>query len=480
MADVYRAQDPVLARTVALKILKPHLASDEESVRRFRRGAKAEARLSHPHIITIYEVDEDKGYHFIAMEFLPGETLKQVIDRRGKLPPAEVVHVLEQVAVALDYAHDNDMIHRDIKPANIMVRSDGYATLLDFGLVLVMGSPGITRVGTIMGTPEYMSPEQCDSKPITAATDIYSLGIVTYEMVAGRPPFMGEHYLSVMNKHTHEKPTSPRHHNPALPGAVEHAVLKAIAKQPDQRWPDALSFAAAVREGYDGSKGRTSRQRRTPTPTPELTQNIPPPPAPPFNMRAILAGLLLAGVLLAGAYFAVRSWPGEPINATTTPTGTGGGGIVESSPTPTAGEPAVVASSTTAPVVGTDTPHPSPTNTATPLPTPTPAATATPRNTPTPESSPTPTPEPVQVNFWGIHGPVLPADQLCTEMHWDTRGVTDVRFQAGDDDQDPDPVDPVGNRKNLCFHGEITFRLYYKLPSGEERRAEYVVKHADD
>lgn len=192
----------------------------------------------------------------------------------------------------------------------------------------------------------------------------------------------------------------------------------------------------------------------------------------------IVAGLLLAGGLLAGAVFALR--PGEtPGGTPISPTSIATEPLATSS-TSTAGGSFVPTENTPTPTDITDTPPPPPTDTPTPVPTPTPAATATPRNTATPPNTSTPTAEPMQVNFWGIHGPVLPADQLCTEMRWDTRGVTDVRFQAGDDDKDPDPVDPVGGRSNLCFHGEITFRLYYRLPSGEERRAEYVVKHADD
>jgi serine/threonine protein kinase len=246
-AAVYKAVDTTLDRTVALKCLAPHLLWDPTFVQRFQREAKVAANLDHPNIVTIHEVSRVEGVYFIAMQFLKGRTVSQILEREGPLPVSQVQAIIEQIASALDYAHARGFVHRDVKPSNVIVADDGRATLTDFGLVKAGEGTKLSTTGVIFGTPEYMSPEQAEGKKLDARSDIYSLGVVLFEMLAGRAPFVADTSLTVMYKHVHESP--PLDELPSdLPQGVVAVVEKALAKDPTDRYQNAGQMVEALRK----------------------------------------------------------------------------------------------------------------------------------------------------------------------------------------------------------------------------------------
>ena len=236
MAQVYLAQDLLLDRPVALKVLFPELSTDENFVRRFRREAQAAANLSHPNIVSVYDWGQGDRTYFIVMEYVDGETLSARI-RQGPIDPSRAAATGADVAGALEYAHRHNVIHRDVKPANVLIDQSGTVKVTDFGIARAAGiSEGLTQAGSVMGTATYFSPEQAQGLPADARTDVYSLGIVLYEMVAGRPPFQGENPVSIAYKHVRETPVPLRHVNPTVPAAYEAIVDRAIAKSADDRY----------------------------------------------------------------------------------------------------------------------------------------------------------------------------------------------------------------------------------------------------
>jgi serine/threonine protein kinase len=250
-AVVYRALDSTLDRVVALKVLAPHLTWDTTFVARFKEEARTAANLHHPSIVIIYEVAEAEDLHYIAMEYLAGRSLSALLDEEGVLPLPEVVNVIEQLASALDYTHASALIHRDIKPSNIIVSEVGHATLTDFGIVRAATGTRLTATGTIMGTPEYMSPEQVIGEEVGPASDIYSLGIVCYEMLAGQSPFSGT-TASVLHAQVYEEPRFLQELNPDLPEGVAAVIHKALAKDPADRFSSGGEMARALREATEG------------------------------------------------------------------------------------------------------------------------------------------------------------------------------------------------------------------------------------
>ena len=268
-AAVYKAVDTTLDRTVALKFLAPHLLWDPTFVQRFQREAKVAANLDHPNIVTIYEVSQVEGVYFIAMQFLEGRTLSQVLEAEGALPVSQVQAIIEQVASALDYAHARGFVHRDIKPSNIIVASDGKVTLTDFGLVKAGEGTKLSTTGMVFGTPEYMSPEQAEGKVLDAQSDVYSLGVVLFEMLAGQAPFVADTTPAVMYKHVNEPP--PLEELPSdLPQGVVAVVEKALAKKREARYQSAGEMARALEEATE------ARVKVTPIP-PEPEVPVPPP-----------------------------------------------------------------------------------------------------------------------------------------------------------------------------------------------------------
>ncbi len=247
---VYKALDSTLDRVVALKVLAPPLLGEEDFIARFKREAKTAANLKHPNIVVIHEVGEEKGTHYMVMEHLEGEPLSQLIKEQGPLPLPRVLEITRQLADALDYAHGHGFVHRDIKPSNIIIGFEDHATLTDFGIVKAAGDATLTLSGMLVGTPQYMSPEQCEGKEVDRRSDLYSLGIVLYEMLTGSVPFTSSNIPSVLYMHIHEPPSPPRRLNPEVPGNVERVVLGALVKQPEQRYATGAdlvkSFEAAL------------------------------------------------------------------------------------------------------------------------------------------------------------------------------------------------------------------------------------------
>ncbi|MDE3089806.1 MAG: PQQ-binding-like beta-propeller repeat protein [Chloroflexota bacterium] len=243
---VYRAVDPSLQRTVAIKLLAPYFADDAEMLARFHREATAAANLKHANIAMVYEFGERAGQPYIVYEWIEGQTLTNVLQAEPRLPSVRVLRLFDQLAAALDYAHARGVIHRDLKPSNIIVGNDDHATIVDFGLAWVAAAPAITASGTFFGTPRYTSPEQIAGQPADGRSDLYSLAIVVYEMLAGCPPFTGEETPALLHKHLYEPPPPITELNPALPAAVETALNQALAKNPTERFADAASFGAAL------------------------------------------------------------------------------------------------------------------------------------------------------------------------------------------------------------------------------------------
>ena len=245
MADVYCAQDLQLGRKVALKLLYRRFAEDEEFVERFRREASSAAGLQHANVVGVYDRGEWDGTYYIAMEYLEGQSLKQLITERGPLPSLEAIDVAEQILRAARFAHRRGVIHRDIKPHNVIIDEEGRAKVTDFGIARA-GASDMTETGSIMGTAQYLSPEQAQGHSVSARSDLYAIGIVLYEMLAGRVPFDGESAVTIALKQVSEAPVPPSAYNPSVLPELDAIVLRALAKDPEARFADAEEFIAAL------------------------------------------------------------------------------------------------------------------------------------------------------------------------------------------------------------------------------------------
>jgi serine/threonine-protein kinase len=331
MADVYRAEDTHLGREVALKILHRRFAQDQEFVERFRREASSAAGLQHPNVVGVFDRGEHEGTYYIAMEHLPGRTLKEIVTAEAPLPQEAAIDLGVQILRAAGFAHRRGVIHRDFKPHNVIVDEAGNAKVTDFGIARA-GSSEITETGSIMGTAQYLSPEQAQGTAVTAASDLYSIGVMLYEMLAGRLPFDGDSAVSVALKHLSEQPPPLSQFRPDVSPSLEAVVMAALAKDPAQRWQSADEFTAAlesVRGQLDAGDGLdTAAFAPVPAPLPVADPEpavaepldgeppTPPPPPPPTErprrrwptfaiglmtlaLAALLAYLALSGLLAA-------------------------------------------------------------------------------------------------------------------------------------------------------------------------------------
>lgn len=236
MADVYRAKDKILDRIVAIKVLRSKLSEDPMILVRFQREASAASRLSHPNVVDIYDVGEFEGLHYIVMEYIRGRTLKQLIQQRGALHYNEAIDIMKQLTSAIAAAHQNHIIHRDIKPQNVLIKDDGTVKITDFGIAVANDSVQLTLNNAVMGSAHYLAPETAQGKEPSYQVDIYSLGIVFYELLTGSVPFTGQTPTEIAIKHLRVRIPYVRDFNPSIPQSVENIVLKATAKDPDQRY----------------------------------------------------------------------------------------------------------------------------------------------------------------------------------------------------------------------------------------------------
>lgn len=249
MGIVYKAKDPLIDRIVAIKTISLNLALEEkeEYEARFYQEAKAAGRLSHPNIVTIYDVGKSGDVAYIAMEFLQGRELRDVLNEEPLLPIDHVLDIVVQVAQGLAYAHEHGIVHRDVKPANIMVVRDGHVKITDFGIARMASTSVRTQTGMVLGSPKYMSPEQVMGRPIDQRSDIFSLGVMLYEMLTGQVPFNGENVNAIMYQILNAVPSPLNTLNPAVPDMLNFIVAKALAKAPDDRYRDAGEFADDLR-----------------------------------------------------------------------------------------------------------------------------------------------------------------------------------------------------------------------------------------
>jgi len=250
MATVWVADDPVLSRQVAVKILRADLAADEGTRTRFRHEAIAAARLSHPNIVSTYDTGDDDGIAYIVMELIEGPTLRHLIDEHGGLPVADVIRIGKQVADALDAAHRAGLVHRDVKPANVLVPPAGPVKVTDFGIAKAAGADDLTRTGTVMGTARYLAPEQVNGRPTDPRTDVYALGLLIYEALCGHPPFGGDTEIATAMARLTTSAPAVRAERPEVSQALDDVIHRCLARQPSARF----GSAAAVRDALDRAR----------------------------------------------------------------------------------------------------------------------------------------------------------------------------------------------------------------------------------
>src|SRR6202167_4618934 len=253
MAQVYRARDRQLDRPVALKVLFPELSVDRAFVERFRREAQAAANLSHPNIVPVFDWGEDGGTYFIVMEFIDGRALSSILRTAGPMHPDRAAEIGADVAIALAYAHRHGVIHRDVKPGNVLITEDGIVKVTDFGIARAINTEeSLTQTGAVMGTATYFSHEQAEGMGVDARTDIYSLGVVLFEMLTGRPPFLGDTPVSVASKHVRDIAPTPRELVATVPPDLEAIILKYLAKSPDHRYATGYDLRIHLRRLHRG------------------------------------------------------------------------------------------------------------------------------------------------------------------------------------------------------------------------------------
>ena len=255
MADVFLARDQLLDRPVAVKVLFPEFATDPSFVERFRREAQSAANLNHPNIVSVYDWGQEQGTYFIVMEYIDGRSLADILRTEGPLHPQRAAEVASDIAAALGFAHRNGVVHRDVKPGNVLISPTGQVKVADFGIARALGADpesNLTQAGSVMGTATYFAPEQAQGLPLDPRSDLYSLGVVLYEVVTGRPPFSGESPVAIAYKHVQEQPAPPRHVNTNVPAPLEAIILKLLSKNPGARYPSSEDLRADLRRFREG------------------------------------------------------------------------------------------------------------------------------------------------------------------------------------------------------------------------------------
>src|SRR5918994_2197983 len=327
MANVYLAHDQELGRRVAIKILDDRHAADEQFVERFRREAKNAAGLSHPNIVSIYDRGEAEGSYYIAMEYVEGRTLKELLVARGPSPLGIAIDYTRQILSALRFAHRNGIVHRDIKPHNVIVDGDGRVKVRDFGIARAGAASQMTEAGSVIGTAQDLSPEQARGAPVDQTSDLYSTGIVLYELLTGAVPFTGETPVEIAMKHLSQAPVPPSAHRPEVPRDLDYVVLRALAKDPADRYHSAEEMDSDLERigrgiGVSAETAEAATSVLSRTEVGEAATTIGPAPAsttytpgryyeydePPrrSSLWPWLVGLLLVAAVLVGGWFAYQ------------------------------------------------------------------------------------------------------------------------------------------------------------------------------
>jgi len=291
MAEVFLARDQALDRPVAVKILFPEYATDPAFVERFRREAQAAANLSHPNIVGVYDWGSESGTYYIVMEYVEGQSLAEVVRDAGPLHPRRAAEILFEVAGALGFAHQRGVVHRDVKPGNVLISTTGHAKVTDFGIARALSGPAddLTQAGSVMGTATYFSPEQAQGFQVDARSDLYSLGVVLYEVLCGRPPFVGDSPVAIAYKHVQEWPPRPSQFVTGVPAGLESVILKLLAKQPEQRYRSADDLRADLRRFLDGQVTMAEDELSRPAPDPGATVVTPAVTADPTATTVMAA-----------------------------------------------------------------------------------------------------------------------------------------------------------------------------------------------
>ena len=334
MSDVFEARDRLLDRKVAVKILHDRFAETDTFVARFRKEARAVANLSHPNVVSVYDWGEEDGTYFMVMELVRGRSLRDIIQAEGKLLPRRATEIAAEIAKALDAAHRSGVIHRDIKPGNVLLTTDGTVKVTDFGVARARNaSEGLTKVGSVIGTATYFSPEQASGDPADERSDIYSLGVVLYEMLVGRPPFRGESAVSVAYQHVTAEVVPPSRLNTDVSLELENVVMRALDKDPDRRYETAADIHHDLLVLLQGRSSHSGQAPVAPPARAQTAQDLPPPPPrdddayrrmrgqprQPSQLPFILTAVLLAAGVVLGAYLLLNSLSNDPAPSTTVP-----------------------------------------------------------------------------------------------------------------------------------------------------------------